>query len=473
MYENTKSSIDWKGIFLKVVIAFLIVLIAVTGYKTLKGDKNESKKTTTQVVESNASTTFTANMEKLKQAGETYYTNNKDKIPTEEGVTSMVTLNELVSNGVVTSLTNEDGKACDGESSYVTAVKNGEKITIKANLVCGDSSSYATAYLGENDSEVKEEEETVTSTKTSNTKTSSTSSKKTSSTKTSTSSCGTSSCTPSVNVSTNTTVEQNVTINKGNSTTNNTTTTKPIRNYSVTFEENGGSCYYRTKYVAEGNTVNYPGDCDKSNYTFKGWYLNGTKYNFDTPVTKDIILEARYDRNYSSNGNYKGNGKDTDTVETLVYTMGWDDRYINDITITHTLSINNAIDEIEKNGIDEDDVIRIKIKDIDFNKSINTSTLANTYEKRHRNTFIYDYTGWEAGVTNSNSLATIKSYDVDFSYDRTYKKLNVAENNGFEVTWFADDIYRTCTQPFSVYNVTNLCNYGIVYKVTWEYEYYV
>lgn len=36
MYEETRNSIDWKGLFLKVIIAFLIVFIAVKGYTMLK-----------------------------------------------------------------------------------------------------------------------------------------------------------------------------------------------------------------------------------------------------------------------------------------------------------------------------------------------------------------------------------------------------------------------------------------------------
>ena len=97
MYEETKSSIDWKGIFLKVIIAFLIVLIAVKGYTTLKGDNKETVKTTTETTaESKSSSTFTANIEKLKEAGEKYYTTNKEKLPASEGNTTMVTLNELI-----------------------------------------------------------------------------------------------------------------------------------------------------------------------------------------------------------------------------------------------------------------------------------------------------------------------------------------------------------------------------------------
>ena len=44
MYEETQSKIDWKGIFLKVIIAFLVVLIAIKGYSTLKGNSDVMKR---------------------------------------------------------------------------------------------------------------------------------------------------------------------------------------------------------------------------------------------------------------------------------------------------------------------------------------------------------------------------------------------------------------------------------------------
>ena len=132
MYEETKSSIDWKGLFLKVIIAFLIVLIAVKGYSTLKGNNKTVNATTETVAESKSSSTFTANIEKLRNAGEKYFTTNTDKLPKTEGNTSMVTLNELINKGVIESLSDEDGKTCDGESSYVTAVLEGKKTKLKA-----------------------------------------------------------------------------------------------------------------------------------------------------------------------------------------------------------------------------------------------------------------------------------------------------------------------------------------------------
>ena len=46
MYEETRNSIDWKGLFLKVIIAFLIVFIAVLieGYVNYQPKVNERKK---------------------------------------------------------------------------------------------------------------------------------------------------------------------------------------------------------------------------------------------------------------------------------------------------------------------------------------------------------------------------------------------------------------------------------------------
>ena len=258
MYEETKSSIDWKGIFLKVIIAFLIVLIAVKGYTTLKGnnDKQVVKTTTETTAESKSSSTFTANIEKLRDAGEKYYTTNKDKLPTTEGTTTMVTLNELINSGVITTLSDEDGKTCDGESSYVTAVKEGEKTKIKANLVCGSASSYSLVYMGENDSETTNEETTTTTNTGSTTTTSSSSSKKTTTT------CGTTTCGTGVTVNTN--VSQKVTINSGstgnktNNSTNNTTNNTVNKYYTVSFDSNGGSREYASQTVIKNGTAYKP-----------------------------------------------------------------------------------------------------------------------------------------------------------------------------------------------------------------------
>lgn len=46
--------------------------------------------------------------------------------------------------------------------------------------------------------------------------------------------------------------------------------------------------------VKENDTVSKPSDPEKEGYTFEGWYYDGTKFDFTTEITEDIILEARW-----------------------------------------------------------------------------------------------------------------------------------------------------------------------------------
>ena len=71
--------------------------------------------------------------------------------------------------------------------------------------------------------------------------------------------------------------------------------TKATEYYTVRFDSNGGSSV-ASQRVADGQTAREPSDPTRSNYRFEGWYLNGKLYDFDTPVTADITLEAHWDR---------------------------------------------------------------------------------------------------------------------------------------------------------------------------------
>ncbi len=62
--------------------------------------------------------------------------------------------------------------------------------------------------------------------------------------------------------------------------------------FTVTFDSDGGSA------VAEQMILNSsavkPADPKKDGYDFDGWYLDDTQYNFDTKITKDITLKAKW-----------------------------------------------------------------------------------------------------------------------------------------------------------------------------------
>ena len=477
MYEETKSSIDWKGIFLKVIIAFLVVLIAVKGYSTLKGNnKKQTTNTTTATAESKATSTFTENIEKLKNAGEKYFTDNKEKLPKSDNTTTMVTLNELIDSGLIETLSDEDGKSCDGESSYVTALVENNKTKIKANLVCGNASSYKLTYLSDNADD--NSTSTVTNTnKETSTKTYSTNSGNT---------CTTSNCgSTQTNVSSSSTSTSSSTVTiKGNTGTKNTgtvasssTTTK----YTVKFDTNGSNTSYPKQVVLKNDVAENPGNPYKYGYTFKGWYLNGSKYDFDTPVTKNITLVAKYTKNsnnYDDDYDYDydydddyDNRKVTKTLSKKVYSVGWENYKNGSIRVNHTLKVPS---EIANNSR----VARVRLKSVNYNSSLTTNSQINTYDNRHSDTFIYTANGFEATDTTSRNMSKIRYATVTTS-DTYYKNINEAVEEGFDVSWYANSYnYTNCDTKFHVWNpnnetyIENLCAYGIIYNAVWEYEYY-
>ena len=69
--------------------------------------------------------------------------------------------------------------------------------------------------------------------------------------------------------------------------------TEKFNGYTVTFDSNGGTAV-DSQTVEENATVTIPEAPSKDYSTFDGWYLDGTLYDFDTPVTENITLTAHW-----------------------------------------------------------------------------------------------------------------------------------------------------------------------------------
>ncbi len=65
------------------------------------------------------------------------------------------------------------------------------------------------------------------------------------------------------------------------------------KKYTVEFNSNGGSLVEPIKIEKDG-TIEKPSDPTREGYIFAGWYLNGEKFDFNTKITGDITLEARW-----------------------------------------------------------------------------------------------------------------------------------------------------------------------------------
>lgn len=64
--------------------------------------------------------------------------------------------------------------------------------------------------------------------------------------------------------------------------------------YTVTFNSDGGS-EITSRRVGENGSVIKPTDPTREGYTFLGWYLNGEEFDFNTKITSDITLTARWE----------------------------------------------------------------------------------------------------------------------------------------------------------------------------------
>ena len=66
--------------------------------------------------------------------------------------------------------------------------------------------------------------------------------------------------------------------------------------YTVTFSDPEGGTTTPAQTVNDGATATAPKDPARDGYTFDGWFLDGEKYDFSKPVTRDITLVARWSK---------------------------------------------------------------------------------------------------------------------------------------------------------------------------------
>jgi len=93
--------------------------------------------------------------------------------------------------------------------------------------------------------------------------------------------------------------------------------------YTVTFDSDGGSAVAK-QTVEKGKAAAKPADPTRSGYTFQGWYLGETKYDFSKPVTGSITLKAKWEEKHihtytdGLDGTCNGCGVHREEVETRI-----------------------------------------------------------------------------------------------------------------------------------------------------------
>lgn len=242
MYEESKKKkFNWKGLIIKLIIIFALLFIILWLFPIGKNKKD------------NYSEAFKNNVQTLKDVGSKFFTTS-DNLPKKEGDSVKVSLSELIKDKKIDELKVKN-KSCDKEMSYIKAIKKKKGYELETTLVCQDESNTSYTYLGCLDNCEEEKPTTTTTTTTIKVKTT-----------------------------------------KRLTTTSTTTTTTTRTKYAVIFNKNMGSDVH-TIYIEKGKKANKPIDPVRYGYTFKGWYLNDSLYNFEQEVNSNLVLIAKWERN--------------------------------------------------------------------------------------------------------------------------------------------------------------------------------
>lgn len=133
--EDKKYEINWLGLFIKVIVFVVAVLLIIWLISKLTLNKGLS---------------IEENLKLFNDSSIEYF---KKNLP-EEGETSQVTLNQLIKWDYLKELKDKKGKTCDKENSKSTIVLEDNYYNIKTELKCNKETKTSEIKLGNSECEV-------------------------------------------------------------------------------------------------------------------------------------------------------------------------------------------------------------------------------------------------------------------------------------------------------------------------------
>ena len=89
---------------------------------------------------------FRNNINSMKDAAETYFTN--ERLPKEVGESVRLTLREMLDKDLLLPFVDKYNKSCSLDASYVEITKTETEYELKVNLVCSKEQAFITEHLG-------------------------------------------------------------------------------------------------------------------------------------------------------------------------------------------------------------------------------------------------------------------------------------------------------------------------------------
>ena len=149
-YESKGFPIRSFAIKLILVVIFVFLLIWLLPKFTSPTIETRECSTTgtcdTSGIEALTSQIFSDNLEKMKDAAISYYTD--ERLPKEVGQSETMTLSDMIGKKIIVALIDKNNKACDVEGSYVKITKLDDEYLLKVNLKDSEKEDYILVHLG-------------------------------------------------------------------------------------------------------------------------------------------------------------------------------------------------------------------------------------------------------------------------------------------------------------------------------------
>ena len=288
--------ISWlKIVGITVLIAVVIIIIC------LLYPKKDNTMLTQQ--------TYINNITLMKDAGFEYFSGSR--LPQEIGDSERISLDEMLARNLLPEFLDEEGNSCNTTNSYIEATKTlDNEYEMSVYLSCNNKSDYIVTSISDVECVdcnviVNDDTNNTTNNNSSNNNSNSSGSTNTSRDNSTTRPSYTNNNNSSSSNERPVTITQttNININYVNTCCTNGSSTNCNDNclnnvyHSVIFDSNGGTSV-RTQTVKHGEYAVYK-STSRPGYEFLGWYLNGEKYDFSTPVTEKITLVAKWEKKTS------------------------------------------------------------------------------------------------------------------------------------------------------------------------------
>ena len=140
-------------LILVIIFVFLLVWLlpkflapAISKNLNVNGNSCTNSTCDTSGISALTSQIFSDNIEKMKNAAISYYTD--ERLPKEVGQSDTMTLSDMIGKKLIIALIDKNNKACDVEKSYVKITKANDEYILKVNLKDSEKEDYILVHLG-------------------------------------------------------------------------------------------------------------------------------------------------------------------------------------------------------------------------------------------------------------------------------------------------------------------------------------